>query len=150
MAEVALVSSHSPWTAVGDGRIYGVTKASLAKGATAALAPSPEELWRHPARLRAAYGRSIVYSLDTLVSYLANYGDENTVMVFLGDHQPAPFITGEGASKDVPISIVAKDPAVLQQIDSWGWQNGLRPTEQSPVWRMDEFRDRFLHSFTYD
>ncbi len=48
-------------------------------------------------------------------------------MVFLGDHQPSPIASGANASHDVPITIVAKDPAVLERVTSWGWADGLRP-----------------------
>jgi hypothetical protein len=75
------------------------------------------------------------------------YGDDNLVLVFLGDHQPASVVSGQGASHDVPITIVARDPAVLDRISGWGWQSGLKPNAQAPVWRMDSFRDRFLSAF---
>ena len=41
------------------------------------------------------------------------------------------------ASRDVPITIVARDQAVLDRISGWGWQDGLKPGPQAPVWRMD-------------
>jgi hypothetical protein len=88
-----------------------------------------------------------VYSLNSLISYVETYGDDNLVLVFLGDHQPAPVVTGEDASRDVPITIVAHDPAVLDRISGWGWQDGLKPGPHAPVWRMDAFRDRFLTAF---
>ena len=69
------------------------------------------------------------------------------MLVFLGDHQPAPIVTGDNASRDVPITIVAKDQAVLDQIAGWGWTDGLKPDPKAPVWQMDEFRDRFLTAF---
>jgi hypothetical protein len=69
------------------------------------------------------------------------------VLVFLGDHQPAPLVTGQDPDRDVPITIVAHDPKVLDQISSWGWQDGLRPGPKAPVWRMNAFRDRFLTAF---
>jgi hypothetical protein len=146
-AEMALVSSHAPWSPipqhvgwdqVGDGSIYGPM---------AAQGPPPEEVFADQTLLRQSYGRSIAYSVDTMVSYLETYGDENLVFVFLGDHQPAPFVTGPNAGREVPITIVAKDPAVVARTDDWGWQDGIRPAADSPVWRMDTFRDRFLTSF---
>ncbi len=147
MAEIPLVSSHAPWTPipqvidwddVGDGSVYT---------AMAAAGESPEAVWRDPARARAGYRRSIEYSLNTLVSYVETYGDDDLVLVFLGDHQPAPLITGADAGRDVPITIVARDPAVLDRIAGWNWQAGLKPGPQAPVWRMDAFRDRFLTAF---
>ena len=49
-----------------------------------------------------------------------HYGDDNTVLVVLGDHQPAPVVSGTGADHDVPVTVVAKDPAVLRRIDVLG------------------------------
>ena len=57
-------------------------------------------------------------------------------------------MVGQGASKDVPISIIAKDPKVLDRVAGWGWTDGLTPAPDAPVWRMDEFRDRFLTAFS--
>ena len=108
---------------------------------------SPDVVWRDAAKVRAAYGKSIVYSMNTLVSFVQRSADKNLVLVVLGDHQPAAIVTGEGASHDVPITIIARDPAVLNRIAGWGWQDGLRPGPQAPVWLMDSFRDRFLTAY---
>ena len=56
-------------------------------------------------------------------------------------------MSGQNASHDVPITIVAKDPAVMRHISGWHWQSGMRPSANAPVWRMDSFRDRFLSAF---
>ena len=98
-------------------------------------------------RARAAYGHSIEYSLSALFSFVQRYGDDDTVLVVLGDHQPATVVTGQGASHDVPISVIAHDPKVMDQIAGWGWQDGLLPSPQAPVWPMAAFRDRFLTAF---
>jgi hypothetical protein len=146
-AEVDLISSHAPWTHipqliswddVGDGSIFGRI--------------APEEstqaaLFGDGTRARAAYGHSIEYSLRSLFSFVQEYGDKNLVLVVLGDHQPATLVTGEDASHDVPISVIAHDPKVMDQIAGWGWQNGMLPSPQAPVWPMDAFRDRFLTAF---
>ncbi|GAA4725319.1 sulfatase [Phytohabitans rumicis] len=147
MAEIALLSSHNPWAPiprmvgwdeVGDGSIFHEIKKE---------GFSVDEVWKDDDRVREEYRRSIEYSLNTLISYVETYGKDNLVLVFLGDHQASPLIVGENASRDVPITIVAHDPAVLDRISSWGWQDGLKPTPQSPVWRMDEFRDNFLTAY---
>jgi hypothetical protein len=147
MAEIDLVSSHTPWAPlprlvdwsdVGDGSVF----APMAEEG-----PSAEELWRDQAAVRAAYGRSVEYSLSAVLSFVATYGDEDLVVVVVGDHQPATVITGPDAGRDVPVSVVAADPDVLEAIDDWGWQEGLRPSPDAPVWRMDAFRDRFLAAF---
>jgi hypothetical protein len=146
-AEIDLTSSHSPWThlprllpwsAVGDGSVYGPMPAQ---------GQAFDQVWPDPAKIRQAYGQSIQYSLGALVSYVQHYADDNTVLIFLGDHQPASVVSGADADHDVPITIVARDPAVLSRIAGWGWQPGLRPAPTSPVWPMDRFRDRFLTAF---
>jgi hypothetical protein len=148
MAEMPLVSSHGPWSPIphmldwnglGDGSVYNPMTAGF---------NSDDLLKRSASRVRDDYRRSIEYTLSVLISYLENYGNDNLVLVFLGDHQPAPIVTGENASHDVPITIVAKDPAVLDRIASWNWNDGLRPHPDAPVWRMDAFRDRFLTAFS--
>jgi hypothetical protein len=147
LAEIPLVSSHTPWAPwpklvgwnqLGDGSIFD----PIAAGGTSA-----SHIWPDASNVRAAYAQSIAYSLSALISYLLTYGDKNTVVVFLGDHQPAPIVTGDGASRDVPITILARDPAVLARVAAWGWQDGLEPAPASAVWRMDAFRDRFLTAF---
>ncbi len=147
MAEIPLISSHSPWTPVP--RLVDWDKAgdSSSYAGMGAKGAAPVAELRSPTRIRADYRNSIAYTLDTLISYLERYGDENLVLIFLGDHQPAPVVTGEDASRDVPITIVARDPAVFDRISGWGWQDGLRPGPGAPVWRMDTFRDRFLTAY---
>jgi hypothetical protein len=86
--------------------------------------------------------------MNALVSYVQHYGDPNLVLVVLGDHQPSTIVTGQGGvSHDVPISIIAHEPAVLDQISGWGWKDGLKPDPKAPVWPMDAFRDRFLNAY---
>ena len=148
MAEVVTVSSHAPWSPiprqvswhdVGDGSVFD---------SMSGKAYPPEAiLTRDRDRVRADYQRSIEYSLNTLLSYVQTYGDDDLVMIFLGDHQPSPIVTGQGASRDVPITIVARDRKVLDRVAAWGWHPGLRPAPNAPVWRMDTFRDRFLTAF---
>jgi hypothetical protein len=148
MAEVDLVSSHAPWSPrpwlvdwnqVGDGSVFAPQPAA---------GEAPESVWKDPAKIRDAYRDATDYSLKTLISFMQHYGDDNTVLVFLGDHQP-PVVTPQGAVHDVPITIVAKDPKVLDRIAGWGWTDGLHPAAQAPVWKMDSFRDRFLTAFAH-
>jgi hypothetical protein len=146
-AEVDLISSHAPWTRiprlipwddVGDGSIFDRIPAK--ESTQPALIGDAE-------RARAAYGQSIEYSLRTLFSFVQRYGDDDLVLVVLGDHQPATTVTGWGASHDVPISVIAHDPKVMDQIAGWGWQDGMLPSPQARVWPMAAFRDRFLTAF---
>jgi hypothetical protein len=148
MAEITLVSSHAPWEPIPRLIDWGDVGDGSGFDTMAATNDPPEAiLTRNPTRVRAAYRASIEYSLSSLISYVETYGDDDLVLIFLGDHQPSPIVTGQGASRDVPITIVTRDRSVLDRIAQWSWQEGLRPDAQAPVWGMDAFRDRFLTAF---
>ena len=139
-AEVDLVSSHEPWTQVppliawnrvGDGSIFRSLPVDMAGAEDA----------------QQGYGRSIEYTLRTLFSYVEHYGRKNLVLVVLGDHQPATVVSGQGASHNVPVSVIAHDPGVMRRIAGWHWAAGMRPSAGSPTWPMSAFRNRFLDAF---
>jgi len=148
MAEIDLVSSHTPWAPlprlvpwdeIGDGSVYDAQPAQSRTAST---------VWQSPRTVQRYYGMSVQYSLGALVSFLQNVDDPNLVVIVLGDHQPAAIVSGEDASHDVPVTVIARDPAVFAAIGDWRWSPGLRPGDETPVWRMDAFRDRFLAAFS--
>ena len=148
MAEIALISSHAPWTPtpelvlwseVGDGTVFN--EQTLA-------GPAVDDVWQDTALIRQQYRQSIEYVINNLASYAIQYGDDNLVMLILGDHQPAPLVTGAIDNADVPVHIIARDPAVFDAIADWQWSEGLLPANDAPVWRMDTLRDRFIDAFT--
>jgi hypothetical protein len=126
-----------PWGEVGNGAVFNRTPTFT----------EPGSFWWHPRQVKAAYARSLKYSLNTLLSFVQHYGKKNLVLVVVGDEQPLPIVSGQGASHDVPISIIAHDPSVLKRISGWRWQPGLLPSQKAPVWRMSAFRDRFLTAY---
>jgi phosphatidylglycerophosphate synthase len=148
MAEIDLISSHHPWTPlprmvpweqVGDGSVFdGMPEEG----------ESSQEVFRDPEAVKRVYGESVEYTWEALTSFLTTYDDPNLVLVVLGDHQPHTYVSGEHVGHDVPISVIAQDPAVMERVSGWGWQDGLRPSPDATVWRMDEFRDRFLAAFS--
>jgi phosphatidylglycerophosphate synthase len=148
MAEIDLVSSHTPWAPlpamvpwnkIGNGSIFGPMPAR---------SESPTTVWRNASTVRQFYGRSIQYSLDALTSWVTELNDPNLVLILLGDHQPHTTVSGVGANHEVPISIVARDPSVFRQITSWRWEDGLRPGRSAPLEPMDAFRNQFLGAFS--
>jgi hypothetical protein len=147
MSLLILTSSHQPWAPIpkmvgwdqlGDGSVF--------KGIEAA-GNKPEDVIADTTKSREEYGKSIQYSVTALTQWLERYGNKNTVLVFLGDHQPVPTVTGNNPRQDVPVTVVAQDPKVLDRISGWGWTEGLKPAANAPVWGMDSFRDRFLTAF---
>ncbi len=148
MAEIALISSHAPWTPiphlidwqqVGDGSVFNEQ----------ATAGDPAEVvWQDKNRVIRQYRESIEYVIASIVSYAATYGDENLVILVLGDHQPMPYVTDETENRDVPVHLIARDPAVLDAVTHWNWTTGMLPADDAPVWRMDQLRDRFIDAFS--
>jgi len=149
MAEVALVSSHAPWTplppllpwdAIGDGSVF---TPALAAGDPA------DAVWRDDARVREQYRRAIDYSLRAVGGFAARAGPRPRLVVVLGDHQPAAFVSGEVGGLDVPVHVIGPAP-LLARLDGWGWTDGMVPNPAVPAWPMAAFRDRFLAAFGTD
>lgn len=148
MAEIALISSHAPWTPVprvidwnmiGDGSVFN---------AQAASGDSPEEVWKDNARIRLQFRLSIEYALENIASFVTTYGDDNVVVLVFGDHQPAPLVTGDTVNRDVPIHLITRDPKVIDAAAHWNWTPGMLPANDAPVWRMDELRNKFIDAFS--
>src|SRR5499427_4390446 len=136
MAEIDMVSSHLPWAPlptmvpwnkVGNGSIFdpmparGETRLSILGSAS---------------KERQAFAKSIQYSLQVLTSWVTELNDPNLVLILLGDEQPAGPISHPGASHEVVISIIARDPSVFRQMASWRWQDGLLPGPSASLERM--------------
>ncbi|MFJ4519894.1 CDP-alcohol phosphatidyltransferase [Streptomyces sp. NPDC088810] len=147
MSLLILTSSHQPWAPIpkmvdwdrlGDGSVFKGIEASGNKAA---------DVIADSSKSREEYGKSIQYSVTALTEWLERYGTKDTVLVFLGDHQPISRVSGNHASRDVPVSVVAKDPRMLDKIADWNWTDGLRPAHDAPVWKMSSFRDRFLRAY---
>ena len=126
------------WDQLGNGKVFNAIHDAGKK---------PGDILTSSPKSQAEYGKSIQYSVTALTEWLERYGKDNTVLVFLGDHQPIARVSGNHANRDVPISIVAKDPKVLDKISNWGWTDGLRPAHNAPVWKMSAFRDKFLTAY---
>ncbi len=146
IAEIALISSHAPWTpvprlvpwdSIGDGRVFD---------AMAQAGPTTEAVWSDPERIRDQFALSIDYSLRTVGAFAERRAGAAPLMVVLGDHQPAPFVSQGDSGRDVPVHLIGP-PAILARLDGWGWTPGLIPGPLAPVWGMEAFRDRFVAAF---
>ncbi|MFL6097443.1 MAG: hypothetical protein ACJ71Y_18490, partial [Blastococcus sp.] len=148
MAEIDFVSSHTPWTPLPRMVPWDQLGTASTFDPMPAQGLMPSVAWRDPETVRPLYEQSIQYSLQALVAWVAGLHDRNLVLVLLGDHQPSARVSGPDANHCVPISVVAADPDVLSRIADWNWDTGLLPDPTAPVWRMDDFRDRFLTVFS--
>lgn len=140
-SELALISSHAPWTpilpviddwgALGDGGIFMRWKGS---------GIAPEELWQDAANVRENYARAVDYALAVVTGYAERYLDDGALLIVLGDHQPAPLVTGADASRDVPIHVISADPALIDAFIDAGFAPGTIPRDTPATRRQSDFR----------
>ncbi len=144
LAQIVLVSSHAPWLpvppvidwdAIGDGTVFN---------RWASLGDPPEVVWRDPDRVREKFRRAVDYSLQTVGAYAELHAGSGALMIVLGDHEPARFVSGVDGF-DVPIHLIGS-PDLVALFDDWGWSAGMIPDADLPAWRMDAFRDAFLRA----
>ena len=147
-AEVALVSSHAPWTpvvpildwdSVGDGAAYAPYEAQ---------GHPPEELWIDPDKLREDYPKSLDYSLDVVTGFAERYLDDGSLLIVLGDHEPLPWVTGKEVTREVPVHVITRDRKLIEPFLGWGFRSGMVPDPHQPMHGMDEFRPWFVLAFS--
>jgi hypothetical protein len=147
--EVGLISSHAPWTPIlpvlddwsriGDGEVFE---------RWAGAGEHPEDLWLDTERVREQFALSVDYAIAAMASYAENFVDGEVLLIALGDHQPAPLITGEGVSWEVPVHIVSGDPDLVKPFLDWGFQIGGIPSRDHSDRGMDQFRGWFLRAYS--
>ena len=148
-AEVGLISSHAPWTpiltllddwsTIGNGEIFSPWEGAGER---------PVDLWRDHDRVRHNYALSIDYAIQAATAYAERFVDERTLLLVLGDHQPAPIITGHGASRASPVHVITANRALLEPFLEWGFAEGGLPDPNRTPPRMDAFRDWFVSALS--
>jgi hypothetical protein len=145
MVEMALNSSHLPWTP----RPHFLPWENVGDGAVFATARDGEDVdidWLAPQKMRGQYELAIAYAIKTVFSFAETQVKEPALIIVVGDHQPVSLVAGTSPSHEVPIHILSRDPALLESFT--GWADGLLPTAQSPVWKMDAMRGHILKAFS--
>lgn len=142
VVQVALVSSHAPWVPIpelvgwddiGTGTIFDQWALS---------GDPPEVVWRDHDRVRDQFRQAVDYSLQSVGAWAARHADDPPLMVVLGDHEPARFVSGVDGF-DVPVHVIG--PAdLVEQFADLGWTEGMIPQPDIPSMRMDRLRDVLL------
>ncbi len=142
-AELALISSHAPWTPILPISDWENLEQDSVFEQWAGLkerAQTPEELWQDLDKVREHYVKAIDYALAAAFGYAEHYLQNDALLVLLGDHQPAPLITGDNAGREVPIHVLSRDKSVIAPFIEAGFTPGLIPQEQSRTHAMADFR----------
>ena len=92
------------------------------------------------------YVDALSYDFTSIAGYVGAHADRDTVMIVLGDHQPPAAVSGEHASWDVPVHVIASRMAVLDRLVGHGFQRGLTPRRPS-LGRMHTLLPMLLDAF---
>ncbi len=146
--QYALVSSHAPfsdqpryvedWDKIGDGSILhrsGRDRFNVTWGLSGDVAK--------------AYISAITYETRVMEGYLSNFVHDDTLVIFVGDHQPHQLVTGpQNLTWSVPIHVVSRNPELVLPFMRRGYIPGMVPTQPLPHVGMERFMEEFLADFS--
>jgi hypothetical protein len=92
------------------------------------------------------YASAMEYDFATIAGYLRSRRDRNMVVIVIGDHQPPAAVSGQGASWDVPVHVIANRTEVLDRLIGDGFRTGMRP-ERPALGRMHTLLPVLLEAF---
>jgi hypothetical protein len=95
------------------------------------------------------YVDAMTYDFASLEGYLRARPDRDFVMILLGDHQPPAAVSGEHASWDVPVHVIASRQDVLDRLLASGFREGLTPPHPA-IGRMHALLPMLLEAFGDD
>lgn len=146
--DVALVSSHAPWTPIlpllddwsqiGDGSVYAQWAGS---------GEAPDQLWQDTSRVREHYAMALRYSLAAIGAYAQRHVDAKTLLIVLGDHPAAPLVTG-GTHRAVPMHVISGDAALVRRFLDAGFSAGALPSPHRVPPPLSAFRSWFAEAFS--
>lgn len=70
-----------------------------------------------------SYAAAVDYDLTLLTEHLLQFPERDALIVIMGDHQPP--LVGRRASMDVPMHLLSRDPALLQEFLDQGFTPGM-------------------------
>lgn len=136
-----MVSSHAPWTTVPelvqDWRALADERGDVAFNDKGWLTVAWGRLRRYQrerhlpyegrltATKRDRYESAVLYSLATLREHILSTEPEGLILI-MGDHQP-PLVAPEHAGFEVPVHLISRDPTLLAEALSGGFQKGMFP-----------------------
>ncbi len=140
------VTTHAPFAAIPPlredwSRLLHADAFSREEGDAAEAQPVS---WTEPL---PAYLASMRYQFSWLADYLARHAAQELVMIVIGDHQPVGTVSGPDQPWDVPVHVIASDPALLARFEAAGFITGLTPPQQ-PLGPMHELTQLLANAFS--
>jgi len=94
----------------------------------AAAALADEIDW---SRLFGGYISTIEYTLEWLAGYVTLPQPRESVLIIIGDHQPAGGVTGPNPSWNVPVHIVTRNATIAERLRRSGFEDGVDPQREA-------------------
>ena len=133
-------NSHYPWAplpeVVNDWRTLNVKT-------TEEPVPLPEAI-PHEIR-RNNYFNSIEYELKFLTDFILKTGDDQSIYILIGDHQP-PRVSRRSDGFDTPVHIISKDTAFVDVFREYGFVRGLIVPDAQPRMQHEGFYSMFVRA----
>lgn len=105
--------------------------------------------WATGENVAEAYTTAVSYELDVIQGFLEKYVRDDTLVMFLGDHQPHQGVTGsKNLSWSVPMHVVSRNPDFVEPFVRRGYVRGMIPTQPMPHVGMERFLEEFLSDFS--
>jgi len=147
--QYALVSSHAPfsdqpryvedWESLGNGSILRDGKLHNRFSVT----------WGLSGEVTKAYTAAVTYEMQVMEGYLTNFVHDDTLVIFVGDHQPHQLVTGpENLNWSVPIHVACRNPDFVEPFLRRGYVQGMVPSQPLPHVGMERFMEEFLADFS--
>jgi hypothetical protein len=148
--QYALISSHAPWN---DVPRYVEDWSTLGNGEILFQAGRDrfDSSWEKPDQILDGYAASIAYEMRMIEGYLTNYVKDDTLVYFVGDHQPHQGVTGpNNLTWSVPAHVVSRNPDFVAPFLRRGYTPGMIPDPEQPMPHvgMERFMEEFLSDFS--
>jgi hypothetical protein len=145
--EVALVTSHAPWSAIPP--VVG-NPAELGDGSVYARLPIERQStrWSDLDGASVAFARTIAYDLEVLRRYISERVKGDTLVILLGDHQPPGGATEGSTARGAMVHVISRRAAFIDAFRRRGYTPGMRPLSPPPYPGLETFLPSFLADFS--
>jgi hypothetical protein len=146
--QYALISSHAPWNDIPH---YVEDWSKLGDGSILHRAgvDTFDTTWENPREINEGYSAAIAYELRCIEGFLKNYVKDDTLVIFMGDHQPHQQVTGpDNLTWSVPIHVVSRRQEFVAPFLRRGYIPGMIPDQPLPHVGMERFMEEFLSDFS--
>lgn len=133
-------NSHYPWVPLPKlADDWRTLNSSTSEHPALLIDPIPHEVRRQN------YLNSIEYELEFLTDFILQEGDEKSIFVLIGDHQPQR-VSRRSDGFDTPIHIISKDAAFVDLFLSYGFARGLTVQDYTPRMHHESFYSMFVRA----